>query len=84
VRGPACPAPGDNATRAAHIGLSLAGEQLAFHRYVVQRRRHRPDDANHAGTAQKCGERAAADTDHGRDLVPALAADVLEAKDFST
>ena len=58
-------------------------EEPALQRGVVQLRRHRPGDAHHAGTAQVLGNRVAADADHGRDLVAALATDVLETKNLS-
>ncbi len=58
-------------------------EQPALQRHVVQRRRDRPGDADHGGATQVLRDRVAADADHGRDLVAAVAADVLEAKDFS-
>ena len=59
------------------------GEQLALQRHVVEHRRHRPSDAHHGGTAQVFRDRVAADAHHGGDLVPAMAADVFEAKDFA-
>ena len=74
----------------AHSGCGRTGsrrewrrEQLALQRHVVQRRRHRPGDADHGGPAQILGDRVAADADHGGDLMTAMAADVFEAEDFS-
>jgi len=58
-------------------------EQLAFQRRIVQLSRYRPGEAHHAGAAQILSNRVAADTDHRRDLVPAMAAHVFEAKNFS-
>ena len=58
-------------------------EEPALQRRVVQLRRHWPGDAHHAGTAQVLGDRVAADADYGRDLVAALATDVLETKNLS-
>jgi hypothetical protein len=62
----------------------LRREQLALQRHVVQRRRHRPRDADHGGPAQILGHRVAADADHDGNLVAAMAADVFEAEDFSS
>ena len=61
----------------------MAGEQSALQRHVVEPRRHRPGDADHASPAQILGHGVAADANHAGDLVPAMAADMFEAKDFS-
>ena len=58
-------------------------EELALQRHVIQRRRHRPRDADHGGPAQILGHRVAADADHGGYLVATMAADVFEAEHFS-
>ena len=58
-------------------------EQLALQRRVVEFRRHRPGDAHHRRAAQILGDRVAADPDRGGDPVAALAAEILEAKNFS-
>ena len=69
--------------RPARLGREWRREQLALQRHVVQRRRHRPSDADNGGPAQILGHRVATDADHGGDLVAAMAADVFEAEDFS-
>ena len=52
-------------------------------RHVVQRRRHRPRDADNGSPAEILGHCVAADADHGGDLVTAVTTDVFEAEDFS-
>ena len=58
-------------------------KQLALQRHVIQIRRHRPGNADDASTAQILGDGVAADPEHDRDLVAAVAADMFEAKNFS-
>ena len=58
-------------------------EQTLLQVGVVQPGRHRPGDADHRRTAEILGHRVAADSDRGSDLPVALAAGVLEAKNFS-
>ena len=58
-------------------------EQPRLQRGIVQPGRHRPGDADHRRAAKVLGDRVAADADRGGDLPLALAAGVLEAKDFS-
>ena len=69
--------------RPYRLGRERRREQLALQRRVIERLRHRPGNPDHGGPAQVFGNRVAADADHGRDLVAAVAADVFEAKDFS-
>ena len=58
-------------------------EQHALQRHIVQFRRHRPRDTHNARTPQILGDGVAADPEHDRDLVAAVAADMFEAKNFS-
>ena len=68
--------------RSPRLGREGRREQLALQRHVVQRRRHRPCNADHGRPTQILRDRVAADADHGGDLVTAVTTDVFEAEDW--
>jgi hypothetical protein len=58
-------------------------KQQALQRHIVQFRRNRPRNADNTSTPQILGDGVAADAEHDRDPMAAVAADIFEAKNFS-